>query len=184
MKHTSATVAEVRRAWDAGLSISDIADVCGLDSRNVVVGIAHRNDFPARPSPIKPTHGAELVAAVRRLRLQGKTTAEIGRAVGLKAGAVANLACRHGLEWGRRRSDARDALIRRLYPTQRDRHVLLARINTLPGLPYTWRALQYRAFNLGAERTCSGHLVAIGRIMAAGRWHRREQAKAEELPPP
>lgn len=55
--HSDAVITAVRAHWDAGRSISDIAwemrDVVPGINRDKVVGIAHRNNFPPRPSPIK-----------------------------------------------------------------------------------------------------------------------------------
>ena len=50
-------IAECRRLWGAGLSAQRIAAAMqpllpGM-TKNAVIGIAHRNGFPARPSPIQ-----------------------------------------------------------------------------------------------------------------------------------
>lgn len=50
--HDSETIRTCRHLWNTGMSISAIGVCLGV-TRNVVVGIAHRNQFPARPSPIK-----------------------------------------------------------------------------------------------------------------------------------
>lgn len=49
---TEVFVAEARRLWATGLSIRQIGKELGV-TLNVVVGVAHRNNFPPRPSPIK-----------------------------------------------------------------------------------------------------------------------------------
>lgn len=50
--HTDDVLRTCRRLWNAGMSISAIGVRLNV-TRNVVAGIAWRNDFPARPSPIK-----------------------------------------------------------------------------------------------------------------------------------
>lgn len=45
------SIERVREFWNLGLSASMIGSYCGV-TKNVVIGIAHRNDFPSRPSPI------------------------------------------------------------------------------------------------------------------------------------
>jgi hypothetical protein len=53
--HDTETVAAARRDWDEGLSAQQIADRLTSDARiitkNVIIGLAHRYDFPPRPSP-------------------------------------------------------------------------------------------------------------------------------------
>lgn len=57
--HEEATILAARKLWDQGWSTSEIG--CALTTRkreftkNAVVGLAHRNNFPPRPSPIKRT---------------------------------------------------------------------------------------------------------------------------------
>lgn len=41
-----------RMRWDEGAFASEIAEEMGV-TRNSIVGIAHRNNFPPRPSPIR-----------------------------------------------------------------------------------------------------------------------------------
>lgn len=50
--HDDETIRTCRYLWGRGMSISAIGVWLNV-TRNVVVGIAHRNQFPARPSPIK-----------------------------------------------------------------------------------------------------------------------------------
>lgn len=50
--HSDGAIAFARELWDAGLSINRIGNQMGV-TRNVIVGIAHRNEFPPRPSPIR-----------------------------------------------------------------------------------------------------------------------------------
>ena len=51
--HTANVVANARWLWEKeGLSARKIGEAMGL-SKDVIIGIAHRNNFPARPSPIK-----------------------------------------------------------------------------------------------------------------------------------
>ena len=54
--HTSETIARARALWERDLSATGIAIAMTADgypmSKNAVIGIAHRNDFPARKSPI------------------------------------------------------------------------------------------------------------------------------------
>lgn len=49
---TEERIAELRRHWEAGLSLSGIARTMGGLNRNQVVGKAHRLNLPKRPSPI------------------------------------------------------------------------------------------------------------------------------------
>lgn len=51
---TEERVAALRRYWDEGLSLSDIARTMGDLNRNQVVGKAHRLKLPKRPSPLSP----------------------------------------------------------------------------------------------------------------------------------
>lgn len=46
------SISVARRLWDDGLTASQIAVGMGV-TRNSIIGIAYRNDFPARPSPIR-----------------------------------------------------------------------------------------------------------------------------------
>lgn len=48
-----ALLQRVRQLWDAGLSTAEIGRQVGR-TKNTVCGIAHRNAFPSRPSPIRP----------------------------------------------------------------------------------------------------------------------------------
>ena len=45
-------VAAARDLWDIGLSASGVAKRLGV-TKNVIIGVAHRHGFPARPSPIR-----------------------------------------------------------------------------------------------------------------------------------
>jgi hypothetical protein len=54
--HSIETIKEARRLWDAGLTAGTIADALSTSerkiTRNAIIGLAHRNNFPERPSPI------------------------------------------------------------------------------------------------------------------------------------
>jgi len=50
--HAESFILKARRLWFDGMSASQIGDELGV-TKNVIVGIAARNDFPPRPSPIK-----------------------------------------------------------------------------------------------------------------------------------
>ena len=59
-------IAKARRRWDKGLSASKIGAELGV-TKNVIIGIAHRNGFSARPSPLglcmeKEKHAAIIAA--------------------------------------------------------------------------------------------------------------------------
>lgn len=46
-------VAEARRLWEEGsLSVRLVGKEMGV-TKGVIIGVAHRNDFPAKPSPLK-----------------------------------------------------------------------------------------------------------------------------------
>lgn len=45
-------IAEARKCWERGLSTAAIGKELGV-TKNVIVGVAHRNGFPPRPSPLK-----------------------------------------------------------------------------------------------------------------------------------
>lgn len=54
---TQDAIAEARRLWDEGNSAGEIARALSEQARvkitrNAVLGLAHRQNFPARPSPI------------------------------------------------------------------------------------------------------------------------------------
>ncbi|HEY8749950.1 MAG TPA: hypothetical protein VIM11_18345 [Tepidisphaeraceae bacterium] len=51
-KHPKDWIEEARSLWTDGLTMSEVAHRLDVD-RDVIAGIAHRNDFDARPSPIK-----------------------------------------------------------------------------------------------------------------------------------
>ena len=51
---TEERLAQLRKLWDEGLSISQIGDLLGV-SRNAIAGKAHRMGLPKRPSPISKT---------------------------------------------------------------------------------------------------------------------------------
>lgn len=50
--HSPETVLTARAFWDVGYSIREIGKRMGV-TLNVVAGLAHRNNFPPRPSPIR-----------------------------------------------------------------------------------------------------------------------------------
>ena len=50
--HTPETIQQVRDLWNQGLSANTIAKQLGM-AKNSVIGMAHRNGFAARESPIK-----------------------------------------------------------------------------------------------------------------------------------
>lgn len=57
--HSAAFIENLRKLWDRGLSASETARIAnaalGVNiNKDMVIGIAHRNGFAARPSPIKP----------------------------------------------------------------------------------------------------------------------------------
>lgn len=52
VSHPAELVETARYLWGLGMSMSKCAMALGI-SRNAVSGIAHRNDFPARLSPIR-----------------------------------------------------------------------------------------------------------------------------------
>lgn len=59
MRRTTETVRKARNLWDSGLSAQKIGIELGV-SKNVVIGIAHRNNFPPRPSPLAPKADGSL----------------------------------------------------------------------------------------------------------------------------
>lgn len=56
-RHSGAIIEKCRGLWEGGLSIRGIADRLSADgypmTHNAVVGLADREGFPNRPSPIK-----------------------------------------------------------------------------------------------------------------------------------
>ena len=65
---TAAKMAELRRRWLAGETPRDIQRALGCETRNQVIGKAHRMKLPGRPSPIKRYPGAIRTAPVQRKR--------------------------------------------------------------------------------------------------------------------
>ncbi|MDO6413459.1 GcrA family cell cycle regulator [Sphingomonas sp. BIUV-7] len=60
MSWTDERIDQLKQAWEAGMTASQIAESLGGVSRNAVIGKAHRLGLQSRPSPVKPT---ETVAA-------------------------------------------------------------------------------------------------------------------------
>ncbi len=62
-RHPPDVIVAARSLWDEGHAASEIArfmavrcpEIAKTITKNAVVGIADRNDFPARPSPIRRT---------------------------------------------------------------------------------------------------------------------------------
>ena len=50
--HPSEFIARAREYWDSGYSASEISKRLGV-TKNVIIGVAHRNNFTPRPSPIR-----------------------------------------------------------------------------------------------------------------------------------
>ena len=50
--HSEERIAQARVLWDQGVTTADIAQRMGV-TKNSIVGLAHRNGFTPRPSPIK-----------------------------------------------------------------------------------------------------------------------------------
>lgn len=46
------SISYARARWDTGLPAAEIAREMGI-SKNCIIGLAHRNDFTGRPSPIR-----------------------------------------------------------------------------------------------------------------------------------
>jgi GcrA cell cycle regulator len=59
---TDDRLAELKKLWDEGLSISQIGVALGV-SRNSIAGKAHRMGLPKRPSPISKPKAAKLEPA-------------------------------------------------------------------------------------------------------------------------
>lgn len=62
---------EARRLWDEGLSLIQIGKRFGV-SKDVVMGIHRREEWPHRPSPTKPTSPSARQAKRDRPRPVGK----------------------------------------------------------------------------------------------------------------
>lgn len=60
-----AVVALARKLWDEGLSASKIGARCGT-TKGAIIGCAHRNLWPARPSPIRFNSGGPSNWSVER----------------------------------------------------------------------------------------------------------------------
>ncbi len=72
MEWNEETIARIRALWAEGHSTAEIGRRMGI-SKNAVVGKAHRLNLPARPSPIRRTHGREARAAAAVRRVTGPT---------------------------------------------------------------------------------------------------------------
>lgn len=84
-EHTPEFIAEARALRDRGMSFSQIGRALGV-SKNVIIGISHRNDWPTGPSPIcSPVHDwSSLDPLLRRLRDEECLTwPEIGKRLGM-----------------------------------------------------------------------------------------------------
>ena len=58
--HEKIVILTARMLWDEGYTAGQIAPAIGL-SRSAVCGVAHRNDFPPRPSPIRSSTNARKI---------------------------------------------------------------------------------------------------------------------------
>lgn len=72
-------VARMRDLWNAGKTSGEIAEITGR-SRNAVLGIAHRHDFAARPSPIRREKAPKPEAPAPR-RMPSPSPAPLASAV-------------------------------------------------------------------------------------------------------
>jgi GcrA cell cycle regulator len=63
MSWTEERIERLKKMWQEGSTSSQIAEELGGDSRNAVIGKAHRLGLEARPSPVKPGEEKEKPAA-------------------------------------------------------------------------------------------------------------------------
>ena len=101
-EHPPQFIAKARKLWDAGHSTSEIGRRLRV-SKNAIVGVANRNDFAPRPSPIirfDPEVAARrervLAAWNANPRFAEESAAELGISTGVVA-ADLRLARRNGL---------------------------------------------------------------------------------------
>lgn len=91
--HPSETIAAARSLWDEGHSTATIGKRLGV-TKNVIVGLASRNDFPARPSPLKQmTKGetARNAKIVEAWNTGDYTMRELAAAFGVKPSYISNV---------------------------------------------------------------------------------------------
>lgn len=83
--HTDEFIAQARSLWDEGHSTSEIGRRMNV-TKNVIVGVAHRNDFPPRPSPLKvlsTTERRERAKLIKLWNTQQYTSGELATRFGL-----------------------------------------------------------------------------------------------------
>lgn len=90
-RHTKEDISDLRRLWDEGHPASVIGRLRGM-SREAVLGVAHRNDFPER---LSPTARRRRVEAVLTDWLAFLPRALIARRHRLTARQVSDMAHRH-----------------------------------------------------------------------------------------
>ena len=94
MRNDDETIARARRLWDQGLSVTAIGRHLGV-TRNVIVGIAHRNGFAQKPSPIGngEANGRAILTAynvglIRSGLASGVTQAELAARFGVSRSTI------------------------------------------------------------------------------------------------
>lgn len=88
--HPPETIRAARAFWGAALSTAEIGRNLGV-TKNVIVGLAKRNDFPPRPSPLKQMTDEETARNARIVEAWNTTeytTPELATSFGLKLNYV------------------------------------------------------------------------------------------------
>lgn len=83
--HNDAFIGQARSLWDEGHSTSEIGRRMNV-TKNVIVGVAHRNDFPPRPSPLKVLSATERRDRAKLIKLwntQQYTSSELAARFGI-----------------------------------------------------------------------------------------------------
>jgi hypothetical protein len=94
-RQPDARAAEWLAANVSGASFAEIARQVGLTPERIRQVVRTHPDYVCAPRPYAPQRDPEFIEAVRRLRDQGLSTAEVGRHLGVTKNVVVGICTRH-----------------------------------------------------------------------------------------